>query len=514
MTKTEQQSLEYIKERLSDREWRIDNLYHVKDKFGKVVKFIRNPSQRKFWMEMWFLNIILKDRQRGFSTLIAMFILDYCLFNSGTEAGIIDITLEDAQKKLAKISLAYEMLPDFIKEMYPVEVDNKKSIVWKNGSSVSVGTSHRGGTLQLLHISEMGKIAARFPERAREIRTGALNTLAPGNIIFNESTAEGNAGEFFDDCQEAKRKKDAGEGLTKLDYKFHFFAWWEGTENEIGPENVYISPDQDKYFRELEKELGFTLSERKKAWYAKKENQQKGDMKREYPGTPEEAFEAAIEGAYLSKALIKITKKGQITSIPLEHGIPVNTGWDYGLNDNMTIWLHQRVQFTERLIGYLEGSDDDVLYYWNKINRDYDCIWGYHFLPHDFGVRRGGTAKDHASPPKTLEKILREGGMRDTKIIPRIDDKRSAINEVKLWLPKAFIDKKGCDKGLSCLRNFRREWDEANACWKDRPKHDWAMHGYDGLETLVRGLNAYGTIVESQAGVQTRARAPLNWRTA
>ena len=32
----------------------------------------------------------------------------------------------------------------------------------------------------------------------------------------------------------------------------------------------------------------------------KKAEQQQGDMKREFPSTPDEAFEAAIEGAYYS----------------------------------------------------------------------------------------------------------------------------------------------------------------------------------------------------------------------
>jgi len=285
-----------VRANLSDREWRIDNLYWIKDKNGEAVKFGRNESQREFWDSMWFLNLILKDRQRGFSTLIAIFILDYCLFNSNTTAGIVDITLDDGKKKLAKIDFAYERLPELIKTAIPLKTNNKESIEFCNGSSVTVGTSHRGGTMQLLHISEMGKIAVRFPDRAREIRTGAMNTVAPGCFIFNESTAEGNSGEFYEDCQVARDLQDRKERLTELDYKFHFFGWWQGHENEIDPEGVLIPSELIKYFSALEEATGFPLSERKRAWYAKKSAQQKDDMKREYPGTPDEAFEAAIEG--------------------------------------------------------------------------------------------------------------------------------------------------------------------------------------------------------------------------
>ncbi|WP_041277883.1 hypothetical protein [Desulfotalea psychrophila] len=513
-----------ILSRLGDREWRIDNLYYVRDKDGKKVKFIRNESQEMFWNAMWYMNIILKDRQRGFSTLIAIIILDTCLFKSGTQAGVIDITLADAKKKLGKISFAYECLPEFLQKMFPLKTDSKETIEWKNGSAVYAAISHRGGTLQALHISEMGKIATRFPVRAREIRTGALNTLKAGCFVFNESTAEGNAGEFYEDCVTAREKANQGAKLSKLAYKFHFFAWWMGTENEQDPDGIYIPAEVDKYCDDLEKIIGLKIGKKKRAWYAEKSAQQKDDMKREFPGTADEAFQSSIQGAYLSKQLSVLDKSGRlIEEILLEPAFPVNTGWDFGLNDNMTVWLHQRVEFQDRLIGYLTGTDEDVLYYWAKLNRDFNCVWGYHFLPHDFGYRRGGTASSAASPPKTLEDILIEAGMKNSQIIPRIDDKTAAIAEARSWLPKAFFSKRGCGvgnkgaaDGLKCLRNYRREWDENNGCWKDRPRHDWASHGYDAFETLVRGLNAYGSMgaagERSAQNSSQRHRRPVNWR--
>jgi len=510
---TKLDEIAYIKSKLADREWRMDNLYWVEDKFGKPVPFVRNESQMTFWNEMWFMNLILKDRQRGFSTLIAMFILDYCLFNSHSKAGIVDITLPDAKKKLGKIKFAYERLPGFLKEQIELDTDSKSELEFSNGSSVYVGTSHRGGTLQVLHISEMGKIAAKFPERAREIRTGALNTLAPGNFIFSESTAEGSAGDFYEDCMEAQRLARTDETLSELDYKFHFFGWWMGSDNEINPAGVHISKELEEYFEKLEEGLGITISANKRAWYAKKKKQQREDMKREFPGTPEEAFEAAIEGAYLGKTIAKMEERGKICAVPMVRGVPVNTGWDYGLNDKMTIWLHQRVEFEDRAVGYIEGTDEDVIYYWAKLQRDYsDVIWGNHFVPHDFAHRRGGTAKDPASPPRTLEDILEEAGMQNIHIVPITESKIATINEVRAFLPSCLINKKECEAGLKCLKNFKREWDGINGCWKDRPRHDWAMHGYDGLESLVRGLNAYGA--GGKATSKYVPPPPPNWRAA
>lgn len=509
---------------LQDPDWRINNLYHIYDKDGVLIPFRLNESQEHVWNNLWYLNIILKDRQRGFSTFIAMYILDTCLFTPGIQAGIIDITLDDAKLKLDKIRVAYNHLPVEIKAMVPRTEDKKESIAWFNGSAVRVGTSHRGGTLQILHISEAGKISTRFPERAREIRTGALNTLKPGNMIFNESTAEGNAGEFYEDCQAAILNVENDDKLTKLDYRFHFFGWWMGEENQTDTEGIYISAEDEKYFSELQEkikeELGrdVVLSHRQKAWYVKKRQQQRDDMMREFPGTPSEAFLAAIEGAYLMKALNKMRKNNQIVKfLPVDPQYPLNTGWDLGISDTMVIWVHQRVQFEERLVGFLSGEDDDILYYWRQLQERYDNPWGTHFLPHDFGHRRAGTSNDPAKPPKTLQQILSDAGMKNSQLVPRVEDKRAGISEVRNWLPKAVINETECEYGLKCLMNFRREWDETLGTWKERPRHDWASHGYDGLESLVRGLNAYGVVSsvvsdKEREGYVTTRRPPPDWR--
>src|SRR5690554_5509356 len=94
-------------ERFVDREWRLDNLYFIQDEAGRKIRFQRNEAQRAFWGELWYLNVVLKARQLGFSTFIAIMILDACLFNSNTSAGIVDATIDDAKLKLDKIRFAY-----------------------------------------------------------------------------------------------------------------------------------------------------------------------------------------------------------------------------------------------------------------------------------------------------------------------------------------------------------------------------------------------------------------------
>ena len=86
------EDIEYVRSMLENVEWRLDNLYRIKDKYGQNIRFVRNKSQLSLWKDRWYLNLILKDRQRGFFIFIAILILDTCLFSKNKEYGIMDIT--------------------------------------------------------------------------------------------------------------------------------------------------------------------------------------------------------------------------------------------------------------------------------------------------------------------------------------------------------------------------------------------------------------------------------------
>src|SRR5262245_49079207 len=282
----------------SDWRWRLNNLYWIVDKEGRRTQFKMNWAQENLFDGMHYCNVILKARQLGFTTFIQIFMLDACLFNSDLRAGTIAHRLEDARTIFRdKVKYPYDSLPDGLRNRIRKVSDSAEELLLSNNSSIRVGTSLRSGTLQYLHISEYGKLCAQFPEKAREVRTGALNTLQAGQVVFIESTAEGKEGHFFEMCETAQTKQRMGTRLTPLDFKFHFYPWWREPSYELDPEGVTIGDDLRKYFEKLESCDGIQLSDRKRAWYAKKIETQLEDMKREYPSTPAEAFEASIEGA-------------------------------------------------------------------------------------------------------------------------------------------------------------------------------------------------------------------------
>jgi hypothetical protein len=124
------------------------------------------------------------------------------------------------------IRFPYDRLDEGLKAAVPAVQDSANQLTFGNNSSLRVSTSMRSGTLQLLHVSEFGKICAQYPDKAREIVTGALNTVEAGQFVVIESTAEGQEGAFYDLAQRARARALSGQPLTSLDYRFHFVPWW------------------------------------------------------------------------------------------------------------------------------------------------------------------------------------------------------------------------------------------------------------------------------------------------
>ena len=109
-------------------------------------------------------------------------------------------------------------------------------------------------------------------------------------------------------------------------------------------------------------------------------------MRREYPATPDEAFEQALEGAYFAQELFAAAKQGRIGGFPYDPRSTVQTFWDLGRNDLNTIWLHQHVNGFDRFVGYYENSGEFIGHYvaWLKEwARERDATFGDHYIPHD-----------------------------------------------------------------------------------------------------------------------------------
>ncbi len=74
--------------------------------------------------------------------------------------------------------------------------------------------------------------------------------------------------------------------------------------------------------------------------------------------------------------------------------------------------------------------------------------------------------------------------MNILKSSPRmgVDD---GINAARHLIGHCEFDEASCSEGLKALRAYRKEWDEAAGCWRDKPRHDWASHGADAFRCLA-----------------------------
>lgn len=466
------------KDCFKDPVWRLSNLYYIIDKDGQKVLFTPNAAQADFIANMHSRNVILKARQLGFTTLCCLLYLDDCLFNRDVKAAVIAHKLDDAKIIFRdKIKYPYDNLPEFLREKITPVQDSADTLALSNGSSIRVSTSTRSGTVNWLHVSEYGKICAQFPDKAKEIRTGAFPSAERG-IITLESTAEGQDGDFYQKCQTAQ--SSIGKELSRLDYKFHFYPWWSDPNYVQPMSTAPEGPDDKKYFVRVEAATKRKITPEQRNWWLSQERDLGGDMKREYPATPDEAFEQAIEGAYFADQIALAEKHGRIGHFPVDPALPVNTFWDLGRNDFNVIWLHQDQGKLGTFVGYYENSGEWIGHYINWLaewKEEHSIQWGTHYLPHDGDRKLLWTEGDTKS-------VMANLNFRPT-IVSRNPNKMEQINTARRKFQMCAWDEGACKQGVKRLKHYRKQWNDQLGVWRDKPLHDDNSNAADAYMTFT-----------------------------
>ena len=471
------------RKKLQSRKWRLNNLYWIINQKGERVKFKLNKAQKMLLNNLHRQNIILKARQLGFTTFICIFALDLILFNSNVRAGIL------AHEKTAataifqdKIKYPYSQLPPELKEKLPALKDDAGELRLVNNSSVRVATSLRSGTYQLVHVSEHGKICAKYPVKAEELKTGTLEALHEGSFLFIESTAEGDFGDFHDWCEDAEKLKNSGIEPGAMELKFHFFSWFEKDDNRTDPEAINVEQkyvdEVNLYCDKLEDQLGVKLDFEQRAWYAVKKHGSKGlkdKMTQEHPSTPSEAFYKPVEGAYYARLLGEARDEGRIKRVTCDGQFPVYTFWDLGVADSTTIWFVQFIETDIRVIDYYEDSGK-ALHHYIRLVKNKPYVYGDHFAPHDIRVRSYSTGVSRWQTAKQLGITFK---------IVEAESVADGIDAVRGILPLCWFDSENCKTGRKSLKAYRKEWNERLGKFNDKPLHDWASHAADSFRYMA-----------------------------
>jgi hypothetical protein len=484
---------------LADRAWRLMNLYTIRDADGILVPYSPNHGQRLYYNSKHTCNHILKARKLGFSTHLEMEMADFLLFNANKVGGIIDYTLPDAKKKLKMVKTAIQHLDngdlhpntwrlgDLIKKALPIS-GTTENVQFSNGSFLSCGTTNRGDTPNKIHVSELGKTALWQPIKAKEIIEGALNSITPGNFADIETTHEGGKiGDNYRLLNIAMRRDPAT--LSPTDFKFHFYAWFLDPRYTVTPTRP-LRPEIVEYFTRLEAELNIHFTDGQKFWYDSKQEVQGHGMKKEYPSTPGEAFEAIIENAIYGERMATLRANGRIRDFSPEAAPPFFTFWDIGISDFAAIWLIQPLAREILVLDWYEAEGKsaaahaDMMRLWE---RKYNRPIAAHFLPHDAEQRDKGSGM-------TYTQYLKEAGIDNVRVVPRTPDVWLGVGHVRDVLPHCWFHKTNCDtsrmhngtefpSGVACLSAYSR--DVSPRLLREMPKHDHFSHSCDAFRTFA-----------------------------
>lgn len=498
--------------------WRIfsGQLYKIMTKAdeyndGQIIPFKPNQAQRDFIENLHYRNVILKARQLGFTTLIAILWLDHALFVANQRVGIIAHNKEDATVIFRdKVRFAYDQLPEVVQQMFPLKTANKSELHFANNSSIRVAVSMRSGTIHRLHISEMGKIAAKFPAKALEIVTGSLPAVPMYGIAVIESTAEGRSGEFFKIATKAEKRSYDPRPLGPKEFRFHFYPWHRMVEYQApANDNTPLTTADHKYFDEVEATAGVKLTLRQRRWYvAERDNGQSGDaekMWREYPSTTVECWQKSTEGTYFAPQIVKIRASGRLTQVPFISHVPVHTFWDIGSGDGTAIWLMQYVGGMSRFPLFFEDWAKGYGHYINLL-RETGQVFGNHYLPHDATHIRQ-MKNTIAAPLDMLQELAPDWSFI---VVPRTDVKQHAIDLLRGKLGEAMFDAEGCKAGFEHIELYHKKWNQRLGMWAEEPeKQDGHSEAADALMQWAQGFDPATAFIDPHAQIKkVRSRQP------
>jgi len=323
-----------------------ENQLLIKPKEGPLIPFKMNRAQHYLHERLEdqlkrtgrVRAIILKGRQQGCSTYVAARFYHKTVTRTALLTFIFAHDAEASSSLYGMVKTYYECSTDPL--FRPVlGTSNAKELLFPNlRSGYKVGTAGTKGmgrskTFQQIHWSEVA-----YSPNCDDHAAGILQTVADADDteIILESTANGQGNYFHRACMQAMSEENTG------DFEPVFIPWyWQDEYKRDLPEKFELEQpiaDQDfaseQEYYDLFKDDGLTLEHL--AWRRKKiRDDFQGDKERfmrEYPFTPEEAFEASGADSYIKPLLVRRaiqTQPVQAAQAPLIFGVdPARLGGD------------------------------------------------------------------------------------------------------------------------------------------------------------------------------------------
>jgi len=206
------------------------------------------------------------------------------------------------------------------------------------------------------------------------------------------------------------------------------------------------------------------------------------------------SFEGYLQGSYYGKVLQQLEENDQITVVPWEPMLRVDTWWDIGMSDSTAIWFTQTYRDEIRVIDYYENSGEGLPHYAGYLQTK-PYAYGIHMGPHDINVKEWGSAQSRIEIAQRLGlhfQIAPKRGLAD------------GIEASRRLLPKCYFDRKKCSVGLAALGAYHKHWNDGRQEFNNTPVHDWSSHGADAFRTMAITWRGKGySNVEKRPEVET-----------
>lgn len=255
-------------QKIADARWRLNHLYKIVDKQGRLVKFRENGIQRRLNDSPSLRKRILKYRQGGVSTNEILKACDDVFFHRNRVACILAHDSDGLETLFDIAKGAYKFLADNLKPRLDRGGGSKYEMVFPDlNSRIYADLEVRGGTIHRLHVSE-----AAFADKNRIKATLETVPIKTG-IVTIETTPNGMGNHFY------RSWIDPDPFYEKM-----FFPWYVDPQYQLDPSTVkQLTAEEIEFTHKAKRLYGVDITLGQIAFRRFKQSDLKDLFIQEYP---------------------------------------------------------------------------------------------------------------------------------------------------------------------------------------------------------------------------------------
>lgn len=454
--------------------WRMNNLYKIVTKDGKLIKFQFNEEQERIWHECFNEKgqlivdpEVLKARQLGITTFFVLIYFDDTIWTRNITSYIQSHDQDSIKKIFRYVKVAYDNMD---KRLRP-ELDRGGGSQYEYyfpdmNSRIYVGLENRSNTIHRLHISETA-----FQTQSRIVAT--MGSLPP-QVKYSRETTPNGLNWYFEDYFSTDRHK-------------MFYPWFKHSNYVMSNTIDKYTTKEQKYLEKVKNRNGVTLSKEQMSFRRKKIKDllSENAFNQEYPTDEESCFMVA------NPERLVIPEVEESLNLVIDANRPEYYNSyvfiDLGLKDS-TAMLFGYVDFKR---AKLVIEDELVVTYWttkqkveraNEIEKDIGYIDPDRISDND-AQQIHDLNKDYEYKVRAVTKRSKQKG---------VNYKESLINQLRIAIGSGKIEINPRCKNLIFQLSFGM-WNEARTDFErtyDLKKSKGVIMGHlDALMSLAYGYD-------------------------